>query len=175
MRIGNVSYRNFFPRGSSGFKEISKQENYVLSNKEAADTFVKNNSAVSFGYRFSLKTMWLKGKLPWLQYGFYGDKLTKKNISIEHLEPVSYFKRRMSDKAAVKAATVWKNVVLASVEKNQARSNYPLENFMNEEAKNKYLDQFRGKIIPGYGRGEKYIKAINETIERLVNSGRQRR
>ena len=73
---------------------------------------------------------------------------------------------------AKKVSTVWNNVVLASVSKNQARSSYPLGDFINEEAKNKYLDQFRGQIIPGYGKGEKYIKAINETIDRLLNAGK---
>lgn len=176
MRIGNVSYRNFFPKGSSKFKESSDQQknsvNFITRNEETADTFIKNNSAVSFGYKFRLKTLWLKGKLPWLQYGFYGDKLTRQNVSIEHLEPVSSFKKRMSDKMAKKVSTVWNNVVLASVSKNQARSNYPLGDFINEEAKNRYLDQFRGQVIPGYGKGEKYIKAINETIDRLLDAGK---
>lgn len=159
------------------FKDISKYKPKQSDLKriqvqETADTFIKNNSAVSFGYKFRLKTLWLKGKLPWLQYGFYGDKLTRQNVSIEHLEPVSSFKKRMSDKMAKKVSTVWNNVVLASVSKNQARSNYPLGDFINEEAKNKYLDQFRGKTIPGYGKGEKYIEAINKTIERLLNAGK---
>ncbi len=177
MRIGDVSYRNFFPKGSSWFKDSKNKqsnsvENFITRNEETADTFIKNNSAVSFGYKFRLKTLWLKGKLPWLQYGFYGDKLTKQNISIEHLEPVSAFKQRMSEKAAKKVSTVWENVVLASVSKNQERSNFPLGDFINEEAKNRYLDQFRGKTIPGYGKGEKYIEAINKTIERLLNAGK---
>ena len=168
MKVNSISSWSSFPRGES----VVRRGSYVMNNRETADTFIKNNSAVSFGYKFRLKTLWLKGKLPWLQYGFYGDKLTRKNVSIEHLEPVSSFKQRMSDRAAEKASTVWHNVVLASIQKNQERSNYPLGQFINEEARQKYLDQFRGKIIPGYGRGEKYMKAINETIERLLREGK---
>lgn len=168
MKVNNISSWSSFPRGES----VVRRGSYVINNRETADTFIKNNSAVSFGYKFRLKTLWLKGKLPWLQYGFYGDKLTRKNVSIEHLEPVSVFKKKMGTKAAEKASTVWNNVVLASIQKNQERSNYPLGKYINEEARQKYLDQFRGKIIPGYGRGEKYIKAINETIERLLREGK---
>ena len=171
MEIKNISYYDYSFRDISKYKP-KQSDIKKIQMQETADTFIKNNSAVSFGYRFRLKTLWLKGKLPWLQYGFYGDKLTKQNVSIEHLEPVSSFKRRMSDKMAKKVSTVWNNVVLASVSKNQARSNFPLGDFINEEAKNRYLDQFRGQIIPGYGKGEKYIKAINETIDRLLDAGK---
>ena len=171
MRINSISSWSSYPRDISVYK---KKKQSVIKNNCVRETECncKKSNSVSFGYKFRLKTLWLKGKLPWLQYGFYGDRLTRRNVSIEHLEPVSSFKQRMGDKAAKKVSTVWNNVVLASVSKNQTRSNKPLADYINEEAKQRYLDQFKGKTIPGYGRGEKYIEAINKTIERLLSEGK---
>ena len=115
---------------------------------------------ITFGYRHPIKTMWLKGRLPWLQYGFYGEKLTKRNISIEHLKPVAAFTEECGgDKAkAQKLSTTWDNVVLASNRNNNLRGCDPLSSVIDYEAMGKYLQQFKGKYIPGFGPGEKYIK-----------------
>ena len=32
---------------------------------------------INFGYSNKLKTLWKKGLMPSVKYGFYGDKLTK--------------------------------------------------------------------------------------------------
>lgn len=124
--------------------------------------------AVSFGYHHPLKTAWMKGKLPWLQYGFYGERLTKKNVSIEHLQPVADFKKLYSDEKAKRLATTWENVVLASNRINNLRGCEPLTSVLDYEAMGKYLAQFEGKYIEGFGTGEQYIKGILDTVNRLV-------
>ena len=123
---------------------------------------------VSFGYHHPLKTAWVKGKLPWLQYGFYGERLTKKNVSIEHLQPVADFKKVYSPEKAKRLATTWENVVLASNRINNLRGCEPLSSVIDYEAMGKYLQQFEGKYIEGFGTGEQYIKGILDTVNRLI-------
>lgn len=125
---------------------------------------------ISFGYNHSLKTLFLKGKLPFVKVGFYGEPLSKHNVSLEHLEPVHEFKKKYCDSKAKRLATVWENLVLADRYKNTERGCEPLSSYINIEAMNAYLDQFIGQEIPGYGSGEKYIKAIRKTVYRLINS-----
>ena len=60
----------------------------------------------SFGYSSPLKTIWKKGGLPTVKKGFYGDTLTKKNVSLEHLKA-----RSKGGKTSLE------NLVLASKEK----------------------------------------------------------
>ena len=125
---------------------------------------------INFGYHHPLKTMWLKGRVPWLQWGFYGEKLTKKNVSIEHLKPVATFREECSGnrEKARRLATTWENVVLASNRINNLRGSDPLSAVINYEAMGRYLQQFEGKWIPGFGSGEKYIKGILDTVNRLI-------
>lgn len=66
----------------------------------------------TFQYNSPLKTLYRKGELPVI-YGFYGDRLTQKNVSLEHLKPHSKGGK-----------TVLSNLVLASKQKNQARGNF---------------------------------------------------
>ena len=127
---------------------------------------------VSFGYHHPLKTQFVKGRLPWLQVGFYGEKLTKKNVSIEHLEPVAEFKKKYSSEKAKRLATTWENIVLASNRINNLRGCDPLSAYIDYEAMCKYLQQFEGKWIPGFGPGEKYIKGILNTVNRLIQENR---
>ena len=61
----------------------------------------------SFGYHNILKTEWLKGKLPTVKRGFYGDILTKETVSLEHLDCVCNG-----------GETVTSNLVLASKKQN---------------------------------------------------------
>lgn len=123
---------------------------------------------VSFGYHHPLKTLWQRGKLPWLQYGFYGEKLTKKNVSIEHLKPVADFKKVYSPEKAKRLATTWENVVLASNRINNFRGCDSLSSVIDYEAMGRYLQQFEGKYIEGFGTGEQYIKGILDTVNNLI-------
>ena len=165
---------------------IVKRDNSGISKNEESVLYLPNSKlreaeraysgvgvyGVSFGYHHPLKTVWVKGKLPWLQYGFYGERLTKKNVSIEHLEPVAEFKKKYCDEKAKRLATTWENVVLASNRINNLRGCDPLSAVIDYEAMGRYLQQFDGKYIPGFGSGEKYIKGILDTVNRLVQEGR---
>ena len=108
----------------------------------------------TFGYSHQLKTLYRKGELP-VRYGFYGDKLTQKNVSLEHLKPYSKGGK-----------TELSNLVLASKQKNQARGNADIRNFANKETIAKYLSQFIDIKIKGFD-GNKYINAIIKTLTNL--------
>lgn len=114
---------------------------------------IQSNS-LTFGYSHQLKTLYRQGKLP-IKYGFYGDKLTQKNVSLEHLKPYSKGGK-----------TKLSNLVLASKQKNQARGNADIRNFANKEDIVKYLSQFIDVRIKGFD-GNKYIKGIIKTLIKL--------
>ena len=111
----------------------------------------------NFGYSHALKTAWKKGKLPQVKYGFYGEKLTLKNLSLEHLKPISQGGK-----------TEWQNLVLASNKINNARGDKPLSEFLDLKAMAKYLEQFTNIKIKGFD-GNKYIAMILETVGGLLN------
>ena len=108
----------------------------------------------TFGYSNQLKTLYKKGELP-VRYGFYGDRLTQKNVSLEHLKPHSKGGK-----------TELSNLVLASKQKNQARGNADIRNFANKETIAKYLGQFIDVKIKGFD-GNKYINGIIKTLTNL--------
>ena len=114
---------------------------------------IQHNST-SFGYSHPLKTLYIKGKLP-VRYGFYGDRLTQKNVSLEHLKPFSEGGK-----------TELNNLVLASKQKNQDRGNADIRNFANKETIIKYLSQFIDVKIEWFD-GNKYINGIIKTLTNL--------
>lgn len=113
---------------------------------------------VSFGYQNILKTLYKKGKLSSVKYGFYGDELTKGNVSLEHLKP-----RSRGGK------TELCNLVLASANKNQERAARPLSEMLNWEYVGRYLEQFRNVQIGDFN-GNRYIEMILRTIKRVLKS-----
>ena len=120
--------------------------------------YPNDKKEVSFGYSHKLKTLYKKGLLPTVTKGFYGGDLTKTTVTLEHLLPHSK-----------KGATTLGNLVLATAENNFKRSNLPLKQFYNPEAARAYLDQFVGVRV-GKFNGDKYIKMIESTIERLLKA-----
>lgn len=110
----------------------------------------------NFGYKHPLKTMWLKGDFKKVKYGFYGDRLTKDNISLEHLKPYSKGGKTQLD-----------NLVLASKENNQKRGNKDIRDFLTVENVTRYLTQFKNIKLTGFD-GNKYIAMILATIEGLI-------
>ena len=114
---------------------------------------IQQNST-SFGYSHPLKTFYIKGKLP-VKYGFYGDRLTQKNVSLEHLKPFSKGGK-----------TELNNLVLASKQKNQDRGNADIRNFANKETIIEYLSQFIDVKIEWFD-GNKYINGIIKTLTNL--------
>ena len=110
----------------------------------------------TFGYSHYLKTMWKKGQLPQVKNGFYGDRLTLKNVSLEHLNPKSKGGK-----------TELENLVLASNRLNNARGDRPLIEFIDFKAMARYLDQFRNIKVKGFD-GNKYIAMILNKVGELL-------
>ena len=121
--------------------------------------FKRSPQNVTFGYSSPLKTLFLKGQLP-VKYGFYGDRLNTKNVSLEHLLPRSKGGKTSLD-----------NLVLASKEKNQKRGNQPISKYINFEAMQTYIDQFKNVKTNGFN-GNEYIKNILKTVTELVRGGK---
>ena len=114
--------------------------------------------SVVFKYSSPLKTLYKKGKLSSVKFGFYGDEITPKNVTIEHLKCVSN-----------KGKTTLNNIVLASANKNQERGNRPLSEMLNWEYAGRYLEQFRDVKVKGFD-GNKYIEMILDTIKGLLQN-----
>lgn len=112
-------------------------------------------SDITFGYKNILKTQYLKGNLKTVKYGFYGDRLNKKNVSLEHLKPKS-----KGGKSELE------NFVLASKYRNQARGNKELALFIDKETVMRYLLQFVGVKAENFN-GDNYIKMILKTLKKL--------
>ena len=117
-----------------------------------------NVSPVSFGYSHKLKTLYKKGKLPTVAEGFYGGKLSLDDVTLEHLKPHSKGGR-----------TVLDNLVLATAENNHKRGNQPLKDFLNPEAMEKYLNQFKDVKLKNFD-GNKYIEKIRKTVKGLLDA-----
>ena len=120
---------------------------------------VKHIDNISFGYSHQLKTLYKKGKFPSVKYGFYGDELTKKNVTLEHLQCISKGGKTELD-----------NLVLASANKNQERANSPLFSMLNWEYAGRYLEQFRNVSVDGFN-GNVYIQMILDKIKVLLEAG----
>ena len=110
----------------------------------------------SFGYSSPLKTMYKAGQLPQVKRGFYGEVLTLKNVSLEHLEPIS-----------IGGKTELSNLVLAHKEKNRKRSDRPLGEFINFKAMANYLEQFKNIKVNDFD-GNKYIAMILQKVGELL-------
>ena len=111
---------------------------------------------INFGYKNVLKTEWLNGNLPTVKKGFYGDTLTKTNVTLEHLKPHSKGGK-----------TELPNLVLASKRQNMKRSNEPLRKFFNPDTCKEYLAQFVDVKTPLFD-GNKYIKMITKRLKGLL-------
>lgn len=114
-------------------------------------------TGVNFGYSNIIKTLYKQGKLPSVKHGFYGDELTKANVSLEHLRPKS--KRGKTELC---------NLVLATRNNNHRRGVRPLKEVINPEIVEQYLNQFKGVIVDDFN-GNKYIEMIQRTLRKLLN------
>lgn len=110
----------------------------------------------TFKYNSIVKTLYKKGKLPSVKYDFYGEKLTKKNCTIEHLECVCNGGKTTLD-----------NVVLATANKNQERGCRPLSEVFSWANAGRYLNQFKDIVIQGFN-GNDYIKGIIKTVMEIL-------
>jgi hypothetical protein len=112
----------------------------------------------SFGYRSILKKEFLRGKIP-IEYGFYGDKLTKDTVTLEHIVPHS-----KGGKSTLS------NYVLSSMNNNHRRSNRPLADYINWDWANKYFEVME-KIKTKRFDGKKYVSDIKKTIQYALSNG----
>lgn len=114
-------------------------------------------TSTSFGYSHPLKTLFLKGKLPTVKFGIYGDKLTKDTVSLEHIEPKSKGGKSILD-----------NYALASKRMNNLRGNKDIRDFLTPENLKRYVEQFIGVKVGDFN-GTEYIHRLLKTINRLLN------
>lgn len=109
-----------------------------------------------FGKRMpTIKRLWLDGELPTVTKGIYGEILTPKNISVEHLLP------------KVKGGTSHlENLALADVVINNQRSAQPLRIFVTPQSAKDYLNQFKGIVVRQFN-GDTYIRGVEGTLKKL--------
>lgn len=104
-----------------------------------------------------LKNLFKKGKLPSVKRGLYGEKITKENVSDEHVR----CKCHGGDNSQG-------NIALASKELNNARGCNPIVNYLNYEMLQNYCFQFKGVKCQGFD-GDSYVRKLKKTIEDLTN------
>ena len=128
-----------------------------MAKKWKYNLYLKKNQIKnpSFGYSSPLKDLYRNGKLP-VKYGFYGDKLTKANVSLEHLLPYSKGGKTNLD-----------NLVLSTKQNNFKRGNQPLSIFINFDNVERYLNQFVDVKIKNFN-GNEYIQNILKTIKNVL-------
>ena len=114
-----------------------------------------SSNSISFGYSSPLKTLFKEGKMPSVKYGFYGDKLTKQNVSLEHLKPHSKG-----------GASCLRNYVLASQRNNRLRGNDDILKHFDAQTALRYLKQFVDVKLPRFD-GNRYILMILNTLKDL--------
>ena len=107
-------------------------------------------------FRSHLKTLYKKGKLP-VKYGIYGEILTPKNVSDEHIICKCH---GGSNKLS--------NIALAAVELNVKRGCKPIEDFVTFGMLRQYLRQFKGVKRQGFD-GDSYIRGIRKTFKDIVD------
>ena len=123
---------------------------------ESVQAYYLNN--VSFGYKSVLKTEWLKGHMPSVTKGIYGGKLTKKNVTLEHIIPHSRGGK-----------TEIANLALAVDVNNFHRSNRPLKDYFDPIEFQEYLKQFEGINLPNFN-GRIYIDRLTKVVKRVLRN-----
>lgn len=112
--------------------------------------------SINFKYNHPLKTLWKQGKLPQVKIGLYNNKLTKKNVSLEHELPVSKGGK-----------SILENYALASREANSERGNDDIKKFLTVDMIRNYLIQFVNLIVK---RDKEVVFDGNKYIQMQVNN-----
>lgn len=113
----------------------------------------------TFQYSNKIKTLFKKGLLPTVKVDVAGNKLTKKNVTLDHIIPKS---------KGGKSCTG--NYMLAEKKFNWDRGNTPLKEWITPEGIVKYLNQFIGVRVKGFN-GDEYIKEILKTLDKANELG----
>lgn len=166
MKVNSVMYQVYTNRSVSSQKVQNSmppkmvQTNNVTQNVVPVSNIPLGAYNINFGYHSVLKDLFREDKLPTVKYGLYGDKLTKDNVSLEHLVPHS-----KNGKSKLF------NFTLASKQKNSLRSNEDIRKFLTPEMAKEYLDQFKGiETVSKKGtkfNGDNYIDMIKTTLKTL--------
>ena len=117
------------------------------------------NREVFFGYKNQLKTLFKKGKLPSVQFDLLGSRLTKKNVTLDHVIPHSKG-----------GPSITSNFMLATADFNHLRGARPLSDFLFGNNLQKYIDQFVDVRVDGFS-GNEYIKSLLGTLEKARELG----
>ena len=112
--------------------------------------------SITFKYNHPLKTLWKQGKLPQVKIGLYNNKLTKKNVSLEHELPVSKGGK-----------SILENYALASREANSERGNDDIKKFLTVDMIHNYLIQFINLIVK---RDKEVVFDGNKYIQMQINN-----
>ena len=112
--------------------------------------------SITFKYNHPLKTLWKQGKKKKKKIGLYNNKLTKKNISLEHELPV--WKGGKS---------ILENYALASREANSERGNDDIKKFLTVDMIHNYLIQFINLIVK---RDKEVVFDGNKYIQMQINN-----
>ena len=113
----------------------------------------------TFTYSNKLKTLFKKGLLPTVQVDVAGNKLTKKNVTLDHVIPKSKGGKSYTG-----------NYMLATRKFNWTRGNDHLLKWATPEGLIKYLNQFIGVRVKGF-IGNEYITEILKTLEKANEIG----
>lgn len=114
-----------------------------------------------FKYNHPLKKAFNKGLLPKDFKGIYGKKLTKKNVSIEHITPASQGGR-----------TVTSNIFLADKTENSKRGVKPILEVITKQQIIEHLKQFiniKNKFIDGLEYIKIMCKRFSINIREVLN------
>lgn len=106
---------------------------------------------ITFGYSHKLKTDFKKGRLP-IKYDMAGLELTKKNVTLDHVQPKS---KGGESKLS--------NYVLNTAWFNNLRGNKPMKDFITKEMFDKWAKQFEKLTVCGV-KGTEYTKMIAKKI-----------
>ena len=163
MKVNSVIFQTYTKKciGSKSVQSNSVQNFTPQKNTHLASVPLGVGAyGITFGYHSVLKDLFKEDKLPSVKFGLYGDKLTKENVSLEHLIPHS-----KNGKSKLY------NFTLASKHKNSLRSNDDIRKFLTPEMAKKYLDQFVNiETVSKKGtkfNGNAYIDMIKNTLKTL--------
>jgi hypothetical protein len=94
--------------------------------------------------------------MPSVKFGIYGGKLTKENVTLEHILPHSK-----------KGKTELFNLALAVNINNWTRGDRPFKECFISEVFGEYIDQFKGVDLPNFN-GLKYIDGVTKVVKRIL-------
>lgn len=116
-------------------------------------------SQPTFTYSNELKTLFKKGLLPTVKVDAAGNRLTKKNVTLDHIIPRSKGGKNVTG-----------NYMLAEKKFNNTRGADPLLDWAKADGLIKYLNQFIGVRVDKF-KGNEYITDVLKTLERANELG----